>query len=1354
MTSPTSSSDRPPGRVGAWQFQRELGRGGMGRIFEVVHVATGQRAALKLIEAPESPEQLERFGLEARIMAGLRHPALLRVLDILEADGVPAIVLELMAGSLQDRVRREGAMPWREGLELMARVADGLEHAHSRGILHRDIKLDNILLAEDGSPRLADFGLARLAENEQSLTDTGVLLGTPHTMSPEQIETPRLIDVRSDIYSLGATLYELLSGRRPVAGRAVLEIFQRAVQGELTPLHEVAPELPAEVHELVMSCLAMRREHRPESAARFAASCRAIAAGDEPPLYESSAATPAVARERDRLWVLATALLALLLVVVVAVFGLRERRFDARFARLAERAGIGRDELRTARAELDNSKDELDRQARRHEAELGEMRATAKRMAAEMAALRKSRDRATGSDKTLGKTSEEVEDEVRRGRLDQEALELAELGKLELGRDATVEARRHLFSGFARNGAGAGKARRALAELGASLQRLDPTRLVVPEQLPGPVEVLTFALDGRALLAANTRRMILWDSASGHVLLDREPGLDGPLAAGRVGRRPLHVMLQGQGSLHRIPVAGPGTVSDLNSLLATLSQTGEELLLWSRTRQKLGFMSTLDGRQLFDVDLAGTLKRALPTDEGWLLEVERDGVGALVAFHREAPHLRPRPLPEGFESGRLLAVSPDLGAMLFERDGVVSLHTSTIRTLGRAPAGAPTPSFSADGRRLVVSLEGGVEILEQTTGDEPRLIRRLTNLPALTQLAFEASGAGLACGASDGAIVVFAGDTLEPRGRLSGLPVRPGDGRKWATWLDSERLVAENGRGDFVVMDVRGRILRRDRSPGAEKAGRTLRLRPVEGGSWARLTERGVIELDGVPLDRTPSGRRGALVDVLVGAAGQSFVELTDDGAMFLRRSLTGPDVSPAVPANPKNPAVFVSFLDDRLVVGRRDGTLSRYDADRQSVVLFKPAGERRGRYRFIDCAGAVLVVDRDRPGLTFVSRSGRRFKVLHRSEVVAAAIASGTNPPSLVTMDAAGELVTRNLKTGKLMVRRRPGGAVRSLQISPDSRHMLLVGREVRVLDLIALHKNQVRHLGLTPRRLSLWKGRPAVLGKDAFCLVVPGRGRLTVPLVRTGAVVTATDQKDGWFQVAPTDEGRLQVERRGAGSGVRVIASEPLAATGAPSAIAATAQGRVLVAVGSDLYPLKLDQGQLVSAAPIAGKAPITALAAARTGDQLFAGDARGGIWLLEGDAGLRRIGQASVAIRAIARHSPEHAVFVGTSEGDVLVPGKDGPRSVLSLARPITALVRLEELGMIAVAAGDELCVHRTNPQHFLLSIRLDHPIVDLARSDDGRVLAVIDAAGTLRFMRLSEQTPEPVAVPAASLRPVRR
>jgi serine/threonine protein kinase/WD40 repeat protein len=298
------ADERPPAgelvagsTFGAYRIEREVGRGGMGVVYEAVHRALNKRVALKVlpVQGPGGAARLERFVREARTAAGLHHTNIVPVFDVGQAGGVPYYAMQFIDGKGLDRVLRDAASeptgPYTAGAEgtaataispaplppptpeyfrwvagLGIQAAEGLAHAHQRGVVHRDVKPSNLLLDAQGVLWITDFGLALRLE-DPALTHSGVLLGTPRYMSPEQAEAARkLIDHRTDIYSLGATLYELLTRRPAFDGRTPQEVVSQIIGREPVPPRRLEPAIPRDLETIVTKAMAKRPADRYPSA--------------------------------------------------------------------------------------------------------------------------------------------------------------------------------------------------------------------------------------------------------------------------------------------------------------------------------------------------------------------------------------------------------------------------------------------------------------------------------------------------------------------------------------------------------------------------------------------------------------------------------------------------------------------------------------------------------------------------------------------------------------------------------------------------------------------------------------------------------------------------------------------------------------------------------------------------------------------------------------------------------------------------------------------------------------------------------------------------------------------------------
>ncbi len=255
--------------VGAYRIERLLGRGGMGEVYLAWDERLERRVALKRIRADATfdAQLRERFRREARAAARLSHPAVVQVHDILEDGSGDCIVLEYVEGQTLSSLLAGGPPETGLALRLAREIAEGLAHAHAQGLLHRDLKAQNVIVTPAGHAKILDFGLAKpiSTEGSETLTEHGTVLGTFHSMSPEQA-LGRGLDERSDLFSLGVLLHELLTGRSPFKAASATETLDRVLHHEPPPLSLLRPDLPPEVSELAARLLAKDRDLRPRHA--------------------------------------------------------------------------------------------------------------------------------------------------------------------------------------------------------------------------------------------------------------------------------------------------------------------------------------------------------------------------------------------------------------------------------------------------------------------------------------------------------------------------------------------------------------------------------------------------------------------------------------------------------------------------------------------------------------------------------------------------------------------------------------------------------------------------------------------------------------------------------------------------------------------------------------------------------------------------------------------------------------------------------------------------------------------------------------------------------------------------------
>ncbi len=242
-----------------YDIGRLLGRGGMGAVYLARDRVLERAVAIKVLppEGFATMEARERFRREARTVASLTHPNIVPMHAFGEAAGLGYYVMGYVRGEyLADRMQREGQLDPDDARRMLAELADALDYAHRSGVVHRDIKPDNILLDDaTGRPLLTDFGIAKAQAGGETLTQLGMVMGTPHYMSPEQASGEPGIDGRSDLYSLGVVAYAMLAGRPPFIGGSLQEVLIQHLTATPLPLHEVTPVVPDDLSDIVMRCL-------------------------------------------------------------------------------------------------------------------------------------------------------------------------------------------------------------------------------------------------------------------------------------------------------------------------------------------------------------------------------------------------------------------------------------------------------------------------------------------------------------------------------------------------------------------------------------------------------------------------------------------------------------------------------------------------------------------------------------------------------------------------------------------------------------------------------------------------------------------------------------------------------------------------------------------------------------------------------------------------------------------------------------------------------------------------------------------------------------------------------------------
>jgi serine/threonine-protein kinase len=260
-----------------YRFEEELGRGSMGTVYRARDLRLGRQVAIKVLH-PMLTNELgaARFQSEIRIAASLHHPSIVVVHDCGEANGYLFCVMEYLEGeTLRARMQRDGQLAIDDGLSIASQIADGLQHAHARDIVHRDVKPENIILAE-GRACLVDFGIARVINDAGAvrLTASGVAVGTPQYLSPEQASADRHVGIHADQYALACVLYEMLVGEPPFTGPNARVIAMRHVRDEPPRLRTRRADAPAALEAALLRGLAKGPEERFPSIREFVSASR------------------------------------------------------------------------------------------------------------------------------------------------------------------------------------------------------------------------------------------------------------------------------------------------------------------------------------------------------------------------------------------------------------------------------------------------------------------------------------------------------------------------------------------------------------------------------------------------------------------------------------------------------------------------------------------------------------------------------------------------------------------------------------------------------------------------------------------------------------------------------------------------------------------------------------------------------------------------------------------------------------------------------------------------------------------------------------------------------------------------
>jgi serine/threonine protein kinase len=269
---PDTSAEQAPSSLGPYDVLGKIAEGGMGVVYKARDRRCGELVAVKVISPGpgRNPVVLQRFEREFTSARVLEHPNVVRAIEYCGTGPHPFLVMEYVDGeSIGQRVERDGAIPEDEAVRLIGQVCDGLQRAHKQGLIHRDVKPDNILINSAGVAKLTDMGLVKEVEGDTNLTKTGRGLGTPHYMAPEQFRNAKGVDARGDVYSLGATLYCMVTGQVPFANANPLDCWMKKIRNEFPPPRELNPAVSERVDWAIRRAMSADPGQRPASCREF-----------------------------------------------------------------------------------------------------------------------------------------------------------------------------------------------------------------------------------------------------------------------------------------------------------------------------------------------------------------------------------------------------------------------------------------------------------------------------------------------------------------------------------------------------------------------------------------------------------------------------------------------------------------------------------------------------------------------------------------------------------------------------------------------------------------------------------------------------------------------------------------------------------------------------------------------------------------------------------------------------------------------------------------------------------------------------------------------------------------------------